>query len=420
MADAQLGEGRQFNLHSAGTDLVEGSALAVKGGSGAITVDGFTETGSSALVALAVTGGTPHDSVDSGNPIKTGGKASSTTPTAVAAADRVNAWYGINGQLVVSILGATANFNGSDAVGQAGLPGADGSYATYPLGAAGYVNSGTSWDKMRSITGLDNAPNVDTGILAVGTGPGWDRKRDPAGVAATSTANAVTVVVDGASTVTFHVTTIGTTPGSMIIETTTDDSAWATADFVLQTNTTIDTRIEGSFVPAVNDRYVCRTVGVRQIRYRVNAVYASGTATVKVTSSTGTSMLEGVHNAPAPHAFGYASLSATAQYTTTQTSTTLGPTVSSTQRMVVTSVQIQAGGTTAGELQVYFGTGAYSRGTSKAIFDGEFAPSATSKPGFGLAPAIPWIGAADEELKVTDSAAINKLTCTVWYYLVTA
>lgn len=119
-----------------------------------------------------------------------------------------------------------------------------------------------------------------------------------------------------------------------------------------------------------------------------------------------------------PHKVGYALASATAQYTTTQTSTTLGPTVSASQRMVVTSIQIQAGGTVAGAVQVYFGTAAYTRGTTPAVFDGEFAPSATSKPGYAQSPPVPYMGATDAELRVTTSAAINPLTVTIWYYLV--
>jgi hypothetical protein len=105
----------------------------------------------------------------------------------------------------------------------------------------------------------------------------------------------------------------------------------------------------------------------------------------------------------------------TAQYTTTQTSAAL-VTASASQQIVVTSVQIQAGGTTAGTMQLYFGTGAYSRGTTPAVFDGEFAPSSTSKP--GVVMQGPFIGAADADLRVTTSAAINPLTVTVWYYFV--
>jgi len=105
----------------------------------------------------------------------------------------------------------------------------------------------------------------------------------------------------------------------------------------------------------------------------------------------------------------------TAQFTSTLTSA-LMVTASASQQIVVTGVQIQAGGTTAGAVQLYLGTGAYSRGTTPAIFDGEFAPSSTNKP--GVVMTGPFIGAADADLRITTSAAINPLTVTVWYYLV--
>ncbi len=109
--------------------------------------------------------------------------------------------------------------------------------------------------------------------------------------------------------------------------------------------------------------------------------------------------------------------SKTAQYTTTQTSTVLVDGGAS-ERLVVTYIQIQAGGTTAGTVQVYFGTGAYTRGTNLAIFDGEFAPSSTLKPGF--TQTGPFISVTNgDDIRVTDSAAINPLTVTVWYYVVT-
>jgi hypothetical protein len=43
-----------------------------------------------------------HDEVDSGNPSKIGGYASAAVPTAVAAADRVNGWFTLNGALAAS------------------------------------------------------------------------------------------------------------------------------------------------------------------------------------------------------------------------------------------------------------------------------------------------------------------------------
>jgi hypothetical protein len=62
---------------------------------------GYVET--SAANPLPVQGGPAHDAADSGSPIKLGGKASATTtiPTAVSAADRVDGWLDLNGRLVV-------------------------------------------------------------------------------------------------------------------------------------------------------------------------------------------------------------------------------------------------------------------------------------------------------------------------------
>lgn len=390
---------------------------------GTLTVGVIDETGASAVDALAVGGGTAHDAVDSGNPIKIGGKATTaqTVPTAVANADRVNAWFFPSGEQVVVISDGfgkfpamTTTFN-SDSMASPSSPDAALIVSTWPL-----IFNGTNWSRQRDIVSLSTAPNVATGIMAAGIGPGFDAKTNPTGVAATSTANAVTVIVNGADTMVFHVTTIGTTPGSMIFETTNDDTNWSTAGFVLKTTSGPDVRIEGSFVPAVNDVYIVRTTGVRQVRYRVNAVYASGTATVKVTASAGVALVKGHDVAPAPHNIGYAETGISAQYTGTQTSTTIGPTISSTQRMVVTSVLIDAGGTVTGNIQVYFGTGAFARGTNKPIYDGGMKPSTTAEPGIYMTKPTGWIGAADEELKVTTSAAINPLTITIWYYLIAA
>ncbi len=55
------------------------------------------ETGHMSTPAQAVGGGTPHDSVDSGNPIKMGGKASTAVPAAVQDGDRANTWVNNNG-----------------------------------------------------------------------------------------------------------------------------------------------------------------------------------------------------------------------------------------------------------------------------------------------------------------------------------
>lgn len=109
----------------------------------------------------------------------------------------------------------------------------------------------------------------------------------------------------------------------------------------------------------------------------------------------------------------------TAQYTSTQTGTAF-VTPNSGKKLVVTHYQIQVGGTTAGTMQLWYGASGdttYSRGTDRAIFDGEFAPSATLKPGVMQTKESGWpAAAADDILRVTTSAAINPITITVWYY----
>jgi hypothetical protein len=114
----------------------------------------------------------------------------------------------------------------------------------------------------------------------------------------------------------------------------------------------------------------------------------------------------------------YSLLTKTAQYTTTQTGTALW-TPAAGKKVTVLSYQIQVGGTTAGTVQLWFESAnpdtTYTRGTDQAIFDGEFAPSSTLKP--GVVQSGLWIGSAvDFDLRVTTSANINPLTITVWGY----
>lgn len=104
-----------------------------------------------------------------------------------------------------------------------------------------------------------------------------------------------------------------------------------------------------------------------------------------------------------------------AQYSTTQTSAIIGPAISSTQRLVVTYLQIDWDGTTEAAIVVYFGTGAFVRGTNKALFDGGGHPTANSRGGFVAAKPDGWAGDADEELRLTTSGPIDPLSVTIWY-----
>lgn len=65
------------------------------GSNGDPYIPSHTFTGSTA-------GDVAHDAVDSGNPVKVGGKALTANPTAVAANDRVNAMFDAQGRQVVA------------------------------------------------------------------------------------------------------------------------------------------------------------------------------------------------------------------------------------------------------------------------------------------------------------------------------
>jgi len=105
------------------------------------------------------------------------------------------------------------------------------------------------------------------------------------------------------------------------------------------------------------------------------------------------------------------------QYTAAATGDAIW-TPASTKAIVITSVQIQSGGTTAGTCILWFGASGdttYNRGTDAAVFDGEFAPSATNKPGVIMTFPTPIRGAADYLLRVTTTNA-QTVTFTVWGY----
>lgn len=104
------------------------------------------------------------------------------------------------------------------------------------------------------------------------------------------------------------------------------------------------------------------------------------------------------------------------RYTSAQTSTVVVAGGAS-EKIVVTKVQLATEGTTAGTAILYFGTGAFARGTNRACFDGNFIPSATAAPGVVLdGPFI--AGANGDDLMFTSVGAIT-IVVNVWYYVVT-
>lgn len=113
----------------------------------------------------------------------------------------------------------------------------------------------------------------------------------------------------------------------------------------------------------------------------------------------------------------HASNNDTATYTTAQTGTALW-TPATNFSVVITSLQIQSYGTTAGTCVVWFGASGdttYTRGTDFALFDGEFAPSNTNKPGVFVTFPTPIRGAQNFVLRVTTTNA-QSVTVSVWGY----
>lgn len=85
--------------------VTNAGTFAVQNVSGGLTQGMVDETGSSAVDAAAVGGGTPHDSVDSGNPLPLGAKAE-TSPkgiTLVADGDRTRLYADADGILMVKL-----------------------------------------------------------------------------------------------------------------------------------------------------------------------------------------------------------------------------------------------------------------------------------------------------------------------------
>lgn len=106
-----------------------------------------------------------------------------------------------------------------------------------------------------------------------------------------------------------------------------------------------------------------------------------------------------------------------ATYTSAQTGVAIW-TPAAGKAVCVTYVQIQSYGTTAGTAQLWFGASAdttYTRGTDAAVFDGEFAPTTTNKPGVIIQPPIALRGTADYVLRLTTTNA-QSITVTVWGY----
>jgi hypothetical protein len=266
--------------------------------------------------------------------------------------------------------------------------------------------NGTTWDRLRTDTALQGNGANDTvvGVLAAGSGPGFSIRINPTNLA--TAANSVSAFnVDGANSVTIAIST--TTTGTFIIEGTADNTNWVAPEVF---DGSQDIWVSGqNIVPAAARVYQVLTQGYRQIRLRTVTTLG---ATVQhfVTLSTAQQFLGGIDTGPAPHNFGYVVRNFGTEYTTTQTGAAIW-TPTTGRRFVVTDFTISTGGATAGVVTLWQGAAGdttYNAGTDPVVFRGEFAPSASARPGVVKAFAVPWMSTTvDHVLRITTSAAIT-------------
>ena len=165
-----------------------------------------------------------------------------------------------------------------------------------------------------------------------------------------------------------------------------------------------DVDADGDVVNARFDRHGCLFVQVHE------AIPAGTNAIGKLAANSGVDIGDvDVLSLPAATVAGQIQWSHYSNdYSTTQTSTDLVA-ANSTNKFYIGRITIGTGGTTAGIVTVYFGTGAYSAGSSKTVFRANMIPSATASPGVvigdGGAPFC--ISAASDALKITTSAAMT-------------
>lgn len=355
-------------------------------------------------------GSAASGATDAGRPIKIGGVHNTTQPT-LSNGQRGDAQMDTRGNLKVTLRAQDSNdpFYNNIHLDAIGGPGA----STPALGVISFgalYNQGASgYDRLRSIEDKKTASSTpDVGIMAA-LAPDRRFSSVSLGTAANSTQSWDCMGADSA------VVYVGTsTTGTLIFEVSADGTNWQSAETRLTSNDSWQTAVNQT--PTSGNVYRIITAGYRSMRARTVSTLGA-TVSLITTLASDSPIVLALKTGAAPHAIGYTYTSKTVQTTTTQTGTDVWSPASG-KRIVITSYQIQAGGTTAGTVQLWFGANAdttYTRGTDLAIFDGEFAPSATLKP--GVVQTGVWMASAvDHEVHLTTSAAINPLTVTLWGY----
>jgi hypothetical protein len=382
------------------------SAVPISDNGSSLTVDGSV-TVSGTVTANAGTG-TMNVSVQNASiPVTDNG--SSLTVDGSVSVSNFPATQPVSGTVTIQDGGNTITVDGTvdtELPAAVALSDALSNPTTPIVGAANLGFNGTTWDRLKTDASLagNGANDTSVGILAAGIGPGFSIRMNPANLG-TAANSASTMNVDGANSITVAIAT--TTTGTFIIEGTADNTNWVTLEVFEGSQ---DIWVSGqNITPTAGRVYQLLTQGYRQVRLRTVTTLGA-TVSHFVTLSSAQQFLGGIDTGPAPHNFGYTIIHRDGEYATQQTGVALW-TPAAGRRFAVSSLTITTGGTTAGIVTVWQGASGdttYSAGTDPAIFRGEFAPSANSKPGVVKSFTVPFVSTtADHVLRVTTSAAMT-------------
>ena len=274
--------------------------------------------------------------------------------------------------------------------------------STTSVGGLNMAFDGTTWDRVRTIDGYSTASSTpNTGLLA--TIPADRRFTSVSlGTAVNSTQSWDT---NGSDSVVIHTGT--TTTGTFIFEVSADGSNWQNAEVRLTGNDSWQGGIAQT--PTANNIYRVFTVGYRSLRVRTVTTLGATVAFIATLAAHSPAILA-IKTGPAPHNIGYTPIHKDVEYTTAQTGTAIW-TPASGKKFVVTDITISTGGTTAGIVTLWQGASGdttYNVGGDPAIFRGEFAPSANSKPGMVKSYRTPFVSTTNDHiLRITTSAAMT-------------
>lgn len=264
-----------------------------------------------------------------------------------------------------------------------------------------HLYDGTNWDRIRSTDGANNTSATETGILAAGVGPGHSR----VDTSQTITANAQSRTFNTRGTEQLGITISGTWTGTLTIEYTVDGSTWV-AD---TTGIDATTLVQYSGTNTANGTWFFDSSSVLQYRVRSTA-WTSGTANITFVGSVGSAITYGAIIAPRPDRIGIVHTHKNARYSSTQTGTAIW-TPASGKKVALTRLTVSTGGTTAGIVTIWYGASGdttFSTGTDQVVWEGEFAPSTTSKPFMNMIFDVPEVAnTADYVLRITSSAAMT-------------